>query len=127
MIIKQYLAWQRLWNGTNVGVDISAQINKNWNYPGREITCTELSYGYVEMDKRLLAIIEYTDGDYDTEDIDKMYNSMIPWVATQITPTKAVELCNGWYPAPEGEDDYFTLDVDGFTLIDGRPVDPIDL
>ena len=119
--IKQYITWQRLWSGKDVGADVSANINNNWNYPGREITCIELPYGFVEHDKRLLAIIEYPENVYEQEELDKMYNSISSWVAIKIKPTKAVELCNEWYPAHEGEDPYFELDSDGFTIVDNRP------
>ncbi len=125
-IIKQYVTWQRLFAGKNIGTDISANINNNWDYEGRKITCTELSYGNVDTDKRLLAIVSYDDSQYDKVDIEKMYSSVASWVATKITPTKAVELCNKWYPSPEGEDDYFSLDSDDFTIVDDRPVDPLD-
>ncbi len=113
-----------MWSGRNVGVDVSANINNNWNYEGRKITCTELSYGYVANDKRLLAIIEYDDSQYEQEEIDKMYASIAPWVATKITPTKAVELCNVWYPLQEGDTEaYFSLAEDDFSIIDNRPVE----
>jgi hypothetical protein len=122
-INKQYITWQRLWNGTNVGVDPSAQINNNWNYGGaRKVTCTELSYGHVPEDSRLLAIVEFDDAEHDPQNQGRFFDSLSPWVGTKITPQKALSLCNEWYPS--GEDPaYFTLDVDNFTLIDGRPVE----
>jgi len=124
-IQKYYITWQRLWVGKNVGTDISANVNNNWNYDGHPITCTELPYGYVDADKRLLAIIEYDDTYYDSEAIKRLTDSLLPWAYTEINANKALSLCNEWYPAPEGEADYFTLDTDGFTLIDNRPVEEI--
>lgn len=121
-IQKYYITWQRLWVGRNVGTDISANVNNNWDYNGKEIKCTELSYGYVNADKRLLAIMEYDDTYYDAEAIKRLNDSLIPWAKEKINPNKACSLCNKWYPAPEGTDPYFTLDTDGFTLIDGRPI-----
>ena len=118
-MIKQYLTWQRLWNGTDVGVDISAQINKNWNYPGREIICTELGYGFLEKDKRLIAIVEYDDENYSEEVINRAYQSLMPWLAMKKTPEEIIALLNEWYPS-EG-DDYFSLDEDGFSIVDNRP------
>jgi len=118
--IKQYITWQRLWNGSDVGVDLSAQINKNWNYPGREITCIELPYGYLEFDKRLIAIIEYDDEQYSDEVIDRAYKSLNPWLAVKQTPENIIILLNTWYQAPEGEEPYFSLDEDGFTIKDRR-------
>ena len=122
-IVKQYITWQRLWNGSKVGTDVSANINNNWNYPGREITCTELPYGYVAGDKRLLAIVEYNDADYEADVLQRMWDAINPWVYCKVTPIEAVALCNDWYPS-EGEA-YFTLDTDGFTIIDGRPVEEL--
>lgn len=124
-IQKQYLTWQRCFIGSRVGTDVSANINNNWNYEGREITCTELSFGNVETDKRLLAIVQYDDADYEVEVIDKMYASTAPWLGTKVTADEALVLCNDWYPAPEGVEAYFTLAADGFTLVDGRPEEPL--
>lgn len=89
-----------------------------------KINFTPLGYGEIpNEDMRMLAIIEYDETEITVEVLNKFYTNFSMFCFTESTPQNAVELCNKWYPAPEGEDNYFSLDTDGFTIIDNRPKD----
>jgi len=126
-IIKQYITWQPVWHKTrNYGSDratviastISDNINNNWDYSGTEITCTELPYGNVSSDKRLLAVIQYDTTNYDADALKRMWDSLKPFVPTKITAQVALDYCNTWHSPPVGKE--FTLDTDSFKIVDNR-------
>ena len=39
------------------------------------------------------------------------------------TPAETITLLNQMYPPADGDDDYFSLDQDGWTIIDNRPIE----
>ena len=56
--------------------------------------------------------------------LDRIKASCSNFYVRTCTAQEALDYCNAWYDS--GLDpDYFTLDVDSFTLIDGRPILPI--
>lgn len=114
--MKQYITWQTFWLSKQEGRHIDSNVYMNWNYETNPITCQTLGYGNTNNDKRQLAIIEIPDNVYNSDVIERFWRSLDVFAAEQITPTKALELCNEWYGI-----DSFELDVDGFTLIDKRP------
>ncbi len=120
--MKQYITWQTFWLSRQEGRHIDANINNNWNYEDNPITCEVLGYGNVNNDKRQLAILDIPEV-YDEDVISRFYRSLDVFAIEQITPEKALELCNEWYADSElieGKETPFELDEDGFTLIDNR-------
>lgn len=121
--MKIYITWQTFWISKTEGRHIDANIELNWNYETNPITIETSGYGNVSFDKRHLAILDIPDNVYNADVIDRFYRSLDVFAAEQITPTKALELCNEWYanaPLIEGKTTPFELDTDGFTLIDNR-------
>ena len=121
--MKTYITWQTLWLNNQEGRHIDANVNLNWNYEGRPITCECLGYGRVPMDNRMLAIIEIPDNQYSGATINRFWKSIDVFASEQITPQEALDLCNLWYadsPLKEGKLVPFELDIDGFSLIDNR-------
>jgi len=110
-MVKEYITYARKWINKGIWQDPSYETNTQWN---NIVFLTETSFGNTENDKRFLATIEY---DENFDKIDRYINNYSSYSFTRITPAKALELCIEWY----GED-MFELDVDGFTLIDKRPV-----
>lgn len=91
------------------------------------ITFSPFSYnGNNVNDKRRLAIIEYDSSQVDDSLVDRFVNNYSHHSFIRITPTKAVELLNEWYPIDEtvfepiDGTQYFELDSDEFTIIDER-------
>ena len=123
--IKKYITWNRFEIRHNVFADPDNSINRLWEL----ITFTGLPYGEVQLathkDMRRIAILEYDDNDINSDVFTKFMNNYSNFCFTEETPTKIIELLNEWYPNSEGEN-YFSLDSDGFTIIDNKPI-PEDL
>jgi len=121
MTIKKYVEWTPSLNANRVWQDIHDELNELWmnvftivylDIDGRNIT-----------DARRLAILECdSQATYDKL-IDRLIENMGKYALRVIDVDTALTHANEWYPAPEGEDPYFSLDTDGFTLIDNRPKD----
>lgn len=42
------------------------------------------------------------------------------------TPAEVITLLNSIYPPAEGDNDYFSLDDDGFSIIDEKPIEGVE-
>ena len=117
-MVKIYVTWNAFWiysSGNKEAMHPTEAINRLWS----NITFTELSYGNVETDKRMLGILEYDESKFSIEAIQRFWKNFSYFTMTEITVEKAKTLCNKWYSSKE--DKYFKLDKDEFTLIDNRP------
>jgi hypothetical protein len=83
-----------------------------------DMTFTALAYGNTSTDKRMLGILEYDTDNFSEDALARFWKNFGYFTLTEITVSKALELCNEWYP---NEPAYFSLAEDEFTLIDGRP------
>jgi len=117
MAQKYYVTYDRKWIGANSYSDPEDEFNYLWSPSSFEQT----SFVGTEGDKRLIGIVHLSDKHDKPSCIEKINRKFQAYTFTDVTPEEVVLLCNGWYPAPEGEEVYFTLDVDGFTIIDNRP------
>lgn len=116
-MVKQYITWTDLWKDNFWKTNFDIQLKKLWS---KVVSVEKLEYnGTNNDDARKIAIIEFDDSMSDNAKT-RFINNFSGWCFFKITPQDAVDLCNEWYPAPEGEDDYFSLDADGFTIVDRR-------
>jgi len=112
MVQKKYITYNRFWASPHHALDPDMQVQKLWP----PVTFTELNYGGTSSDNRLLAKIEYADGALSTEAWSRFKQGFSHFCFYEVTAQVACDLCNEWYGAGS-----FTLDQDGFTLIDNRP------
>ena len=115
--MKQYITYTRFLTRNNREDPTNAM-----NYLWKDIfSITETAYnGLGNSDARFIAILEYEDT-VEQKLIDRMMLNFTYHMFTMVTPEKALEFCNEWYPSDT--DAYFALDSDNFTLIDNRPVE----
>lgn len=85
------------------------------------ISFQETGYGNTGTDKRLIGTIEYDETVVSEELLTKFINKFSYHSFTIITDTKALELCNTWYPSEDTP--YFT--IDSGNLVDNRPMEGI--
>ena len=67
-MVKIYVTWNAFWiysSGNKEAMHPTEAINRLWS----NITFTELSYGNVETDKRMLGILEYDESKFSIEAI----------------------------------------------------------
>jgi len=86
------------------------------------VTFQELSYsdGGVDDARSYLGIATYPDS-YKPKDFSDLKELSHLFVVDFVAIQNLLVLLNGWYP-PQGDDDpYFSLDVDGFTIVDNFP------
>jgi len=110
--MKEYITWTKRFEGL-----------RNFSHPDNAITA--LWNGIIDFqplhngmeDERHIATIEYAD---DFTKQDRFVNNFSDYSIVRISIDKALELLIRWYG--EGS---FTLDADGFTLIDNRPKEEI--
>lgn len=125
---KRYITWIPYKVSHNTIAHIKPVLDSNWS---DVVTITETPYGKVSGDPRMLGIVEgnftaltAVQPEGDTI-LDRIKASASPfYVQIVATAQEAVDYCNQWYPS--GEDPaYFELDVDGFSIVDNRPVEEI--
>lgn len=126
-MVKTYFLWLPVTLGNGYTGHVGPAFNRNFGFWG---TVQELSYtgGMGNADPRALAVFEtnkWTQLNNATPEgqtpLDMIKTNLSMFNITIITPERALALCNQWYPPQNGDSDYFSLDVDGFTLIDNRP------
>lgn len=112
-MIKQYTTWTKRYDSV-----------RNFSHPDNAIKA--LWEGVISftpafngngVDQRNLAILEYSDS---FEHVDRFANNFSDYSMVLVTPLEACALMNKWFP---NETPYFTLEEDGFTIKDDRPVD----
>lgn len=122
---KQYITWTRDWVASYYAMDLSEKIKKQWQInPDVFVGIEDTPYNGQDIDPRLISIIDYPEAFTLKPELKNKFirnYSYGDYVMTEISPEEAVDLCNKWYPAPEGEEAYFKLAEDGFTLIDNMP------
>ena len=122
---KRYITWIPFRVSHNTIAHIKPVLDSNWS---DVVTITETPYGRVSGDPRMLGIIEGNFSQINAVQpegdtlLDRIKASVAPFYVQVVgTAQEAVDYCNSWYPPADGDNDYFSLDVDGFTLIDNRP------
>ena len=126
-MIKKYVTYTPFVVSTRHMTHPTESVERLWK---DVIKFQELPIVGTDGDSRMIGYIEYEE-----EHADKVESKFIPNYSYHcmltISVEKALELANRWYPqwADENEamHDSFTLDVDGFTLVDNRPVEPIEV
>lgn len=122
-MIKKYITWNP--KKINENVYRHPTSYKTWIPNNVDIIETgyyeESSTSLIE-DRLYIGIVECPD-DYENQDFDNLKTISGDFKIEYTTPQETITKLNNIYPAPEGEDDYFTLDQDEFTLIDTRPID----
>lgn len=122
-MIKKYVTYTPFVVSTRHMTHPTESVNRLWN---GVITFQETNIVGTNGDSRMLGIVEY-DSKYEDEYANKFLHNYNYHCMLEVTVTKALELANEWYPKEEGQElDSFTLDADGFTLVDNKPV-PEDL
>lgn len=116
-MVKRYVLWETLWTN-NGGAHPGMQAEMNW-HKQTNLRFQETAYGGNSIDGRYLGKV---DGVL-LADLPKFLDSMRVFNMKEITVQEAIDFCNRCYPSES--DPYFTLDDDGFTLIDNRPVEEI--
>jgi len=119
--MKQYITWTRLWRTPFEGIDLDHSIEKLWQNDSINIEIANTGYGNTSSDARIIARLTYPE-DLDDSVKERFLKNYAYHCMTEISDTKALELLNGWYPSPDGVDNYFTLNSDG-DIIDGRLVE----
>lgn len=119
-IIKKYVTWNRFIVHPMFRVDPSDAIKHLWS----KIRFTETALGNQPDDHRFIGLVEYDDADVSPEAFGRFIKNFAYHCFSEITPDKALSLCNRWYPKKETDtEDLFGLDADSFTLVDRRPVE----
>ena len=111
---QKYLTWNRYWVNEYCAKDPDLEISKLWP----EITFTHTGYLGGTNDARHLAIGSYVSGSISSEAWTRFKNNFSHYCFYETTPGSAVSLCNEWYTPDVGSE--FTLDGDGFTIVDNR-------
>ena len=111
---QKYLTWNRYWVSKRCAIDADMQVAKVWP----KIKFTPLSYGETPGDMRMLAVGSYVAEEISDNAWDKFKNNFSHFGFYEITAGSAVGLCNEWYSPGAGSE--FTLDEDGFTIVDNR-------
>lgn len=95
-----------------------------------DVTITETRYyhqpqsGLIE-ERIYLGILTYPQGWFSTINLERLRQAADRFNIIPRTPVEVIDYLNSTYPSPDGENDYFSLDVDEFTIIDNTPIEDI--
>lgn len=133
-MVKSYFLWIPFNLGDGYNAHVKPVFDNNFTFWG-SVTETPYTGGNLGADPRYLGIIETnkwaqlnTQLPEGVTPLDLIKQNLSPFSITMITPARALELCNVWYPVKAGDEaqfpnGYFELDVDGFTIVDNRPLE----
>jgi hypothetical protein len=113
-IVKKYITWKAIESSPGVFSHINPSADAAW----ADISLTELNLGNIFGDGRFLGWVQYDDAVVSPSLWSDCLASLSAHSGTEKSAAEALALCNVWYPHDPA---YFSLDADGFTLIDGRP------
>ena len=126
VIQKTYITWMEFILNRNYRAHPDDFVKISWD---GYFWFESLSYTGNGIDKRHLGIVSWDDEKVNATLIEEFLRQASYFNFQQKTLAEVNTLLNTWYPVTQEDAEafpsgsYFTLDVDGFTIIDNRPID----